>query len=312
MQRHEVQVRRNREQSLRVLLIAAASVLLLCVASRARTDDAVPISLQLTPGPYHRTEKLVHLIVFDMSKTLKSMAAGRADDQTIIEDRTRALMIKEKGAISETETNVRRFGGDKPKEPTVKERTLQYEGSIAPDGIRTPPREALEDAGDGALDQLPDIPLAPGQTWTFSRKIHTDRELGQGWMTYLDKLVRVEQRGTHRIAIIDVKATGRIAPVTDMQSHGFKTSTMELAGTAEFDTTTGLPGVQHYTGKVRWSTTVMMFTHIGVIFNDTYDAAPLEPGAPPSPRPVASPSQPSAAPIPASAAPPSSPAPSPS
>jgi len=296
MQRHELQVRRNLHQSLRVLLVAAACGLLLSIASRARTDDAVPITLQLRPGAYHTTEKLVHLIVFDMSKTLKGMAGGRADDQTILEDRTRVLTVKEKGAIAETETNLRRYGGDKPKDPSVKERTFQYDGSIAPDGIRVPEREILEDAGDGALDQLPDIPLAPGQTWTFSRKVHTDRELGQGWMTYLDKLLRVEQRGSHRIAIIEVSATGRIAPVAEMQSHGFKTSTMQLAGTAEFDTTTGLPGIQHYTGKVRWSTTVLMFTHIGVIFNDTYDAAPLEPGAPPPPPPSAAPPTASAAP----------------
>ena len=51
-----------------------------------------------------------------------------------------------------------------------------------------PPQAMLEDAGDGALDQLPDIPLAPGQSWTFSRHVKAEREFGDGPMTYLDKV----------------------------------------------------------------------------------------------------------------------------
>jgi hypothetical protein len=180
--------------------------------------------------------------------------------------------------VSETETNTRKFGGEKPKDATTKVRTVQYDGTIAPDGIRTPARDTLGDAGDGALDQLPDIPLAPGQVWTFSREVRTDRELGEGPMTYTDKVDRIEDRAGHRIAIIDVTGVGRISPAADMASHGFKSAEMKLSGTAEFDTTTGLPGVQHYTGKVRWGT-VVMFAHIGVVFNDTYDAAPLSPAA---------------------------------
>ena len=321
MRQHEVQVRRNRKRSLRALAGFAAirpeaalgsiafAIAVLASVLPARTDDAVPIALRLTPGHYQRTEKLVHLITFEMSKTLKSMAAGKADDQTVLEDRAQYLTMKDKGVINETEINTRRYGGDKPKDKSVKERTIVYDGTIAPDGIRTPAREILEDAGDGALDQLPDIPLAPGQTWSFSRQVHTDRDLGQGPMTYVDKVVRVEQRGGHRIAIIEVTGTGRIAPAADLESHGFKPAPMDLAGTAEFDTTSGLPGVQHYTGKVRWGTTVM-FAHIGVVFNDTYDAAPLQPGgtAPPppsSPVPAAGAASPkeSTTPTTASAAP---------
>jgi hypothetical protein len=244
------------------------------LAFPVRADDSVPITLHLTPGHYATSEKVVHLVIFDMSKTLKSMAGGRADDETILEDRAVDLVVKSGNAVSETETNTRKYGGDKPKSSDVKVRTVQYDGAIAPDGIRTPPRDVLADAGDGALDQLPDIPLAPGQSWTFSRHIRTDRELGEGNMTYLDKVDRVEDRAGHRIAIITVTGTGLISPVKDMQDHGFRASTMDLSGTAEFDTTTGMPGLQHYTGKVRWSTTVM-FAHIGVIFNDTYDATPL-------------------------------------
>jgi hypothetical protein len=268
-------VRRSQGWSLRALLIFF-SCAACALAFPARADDAVPIALHLTPGHYAMNQKLVHLVVFDMSKTLKSMAGGRADDETILETRDVEIVAKTGNAISETETNTRKFGGEKPKSSEVKVRTVQYDGTIAPDGIRTPPRDVLADAGDGALDQLPDIPLAPGQQWTFSRHILTDRELGEGNMTYLDKVDRVEDRNGHRIAIISVTGTGLIAPAKDMQSHGFHSSTMDLSGTAEFDTTTGLPGVQHYAGKVRWSTTVM-FAKIGVIFNDTYDATPLAP-----------------------------------
>jgi hypothetical protein len=274
MREHSLDVRRAWGRSLRALLVffsCAAGML----AFPARADDAVPIALHLMPGRYAMTEKLVHLVTFDMSKTLKSMAAGRADDQTILESRDILMLVKDGNALSETETNTRTYGGDKPKSSEVKVRAVQYDGTIAADGIRTPPRDVLGDAGDGALDQLPDIPLAPGQSWTFSRNIRTDRELGEGSMTYLDKVDRVEERNGHRIAIISVTGNGQITPVKDMQSHGFRTSAMTFGGTAEFDTTTGLPGVQHYTGKVRWGTTVM-FAHIGVIFNDTYDATPLQ------------------------------------
>jgi hypothetical protein len=273
MHEHISLLRRPRGWSLRALLVLF-SCAACALAFPARADDAVPIALHLTPGHYVTSEKLVHLVIFDMSKTLKSMAAGRADDQTVLETRDVEIVAKAGNAVSETDTDTRKYGGDKPKSSDVKVRTVQYDGTIAPDGIRTPPRDVLGDAGDGAIDQLPDIPLAPGQSWTFSRHILTDRELGDGNMTYLDKVDRVEDRNGHRIAIISVTGTGLIAPAKDLQSHGFRASTMDLTGTAEFDTTTGLPGVQHYTGKVRWSTTVM-FAKIGVIFNDTYDAAPL-------------------------------------
>jgi hypothetical protein len=278
MREHISLLRHPRGWSLRALFVLF-SCAACALAFPARADDAVPIALHLTPGHYVTSEKLVHLVIFDMSKTLKSMAGGRADDQTINETRDVEIIAKAGNAVSETETNTRKYGGDKPKSSDAKVRTVQYDGTIAPDGIRTPPRDVLADAGDGAIDQLPDIPLAPGQSWTFSRHILTDRELGDGNMTYLDKVDRVEDRNGHRIAIISVTGTGLIAPAKDMQSHGFRASTMDLTGTAEFDTTTGLPGVQHYTGKVRWSTTVM-FAKIGVIFNDTYDAAPLAPKPP--------------------------------
>jgi len=211
-----------------------------------------------------------------MSKSLKAMAGGRADDQTILEERDQVLTVKAGNAIDIAETNTRRYGGDHPKESDNKVRTSTYDGTIAPNGVLTPPQAVLEDAGDGALDQLPDIPLAAGQTWTFSRHVKAERELGDGPMTYLDKVEKFEDRNGHRIAIISVTGNGTMKPAKDLQEHGFKNAAMELSGTAEFDTTTGLPGVQHYTAKVRWGT-VVMFAHIGVVLTDTYDATPVEP-----------------------------------
>jgi hypothetical protein len=272
MKRHDAKVRRGSGWYLRTFIIVAATLVAAILPLRA--DDAVPIALHLTPGRYERTQKLVHLVTFDMSKMLKSMAGGRADDQTILEDRNQVIVLKSPNQIDITETNTRRFGGDKPKEQGSKVRSTTYQGTIAPDGIMTPPQPVLEDPGDGALDQLPDIPLAPGQQWTFSRHIKTERDMGDGSMTYLDKVDRVETRDGHRIAIITVTGTGPITPPKDMQDHGFKTATMNLTGTAEFDTTAGLPGTQHYTGKVTWATTVMG-AHIGVNINDTYDATPV-------------------------------------
>ncbi len=274
MKQHDPQVRRRPQWSLRTLFFCVAG--LVAFALPVSADDAVPIALHLTPGRYVRTQKLVHLITFDMTKSLKAMAGGRADDQTILEDRDQVMIVKAGNAINISETNTRHYGGDHPKGSDSKVRTSTYDGTIAPNGVLTPPQAVLEDAGDGALDQLPDIPLAPGQSWTFSRHVKAERELGDGPMTYLDKVQKIEDRNGHRIAIISVTGNGTMTPAKDLQEHGFKNAPMDLSGTAEFDTTTGLPGVQHYTAKVRWGT-VVMFAHIGVVLTDTYDATPVEP-----------------------------------
>lgn len=269
---HDIQVRRPVRGSLRAFVLVAFAAG--AIAMPVLADDSASILLHLAPGHYQRTEKLVHLVKYQMSKTLKNMVGSRANDQTILEDRAQVLTLGDGGTLSETETNSRRFAGDHPKDPSTKVRTIQYEGKIAPNGTRTPARDVLEDAGDGALDQLPDVPLTPGQTWTFSRRIKTDRELGEGTMTYTDKLTSVQDRGGHRIATIAVNGVGRVLPASDMQAKGFKEATMTFSGTAEFDVTAGLPGVEHYTGTVTWGTKVM-WTHIGVVFDDTYDATPL-------------------------------------
>ena len=76
-----------------------------------------------------------------------------------------------------------------------------------------------------------------------------------------------------RVAVIDVKGAGRADVVQDLKAKGFQTADMTLAGTAEFDLTSGTAGVQHYTAHTQWSTHVL-WVHLGLIFDDTYDAAP--------------------------------------
>jgi hypothetical protein len=275
MHGHNFELRRRTYQSLRAASVAVAIACMLAGERVARADDAIGISLHFAPGAhYQRTEKLVHFITYDISKTLKGLAGSRADDVTILEDRTRTLsMLDASGKIQVTAENTRRFGGANPKDKSVKQRTDKYEGTIWPNGVTRPASVALGDAGDGALDQLPDKPLAIGQTWTFQRPVKVDRELGQGTMTYTDKLARVEERGGHRIAIIEVAGTGRVDAAKDLQAKGFHTAPIALKGTAEFDTTTGLPGTQHYTADVEWMTHVI-FAKVGVKFHDTYDATP--------------------------------------
>jgi hypothetical protein len=275
MDKHFFGLRHGACRSLCAAVALAALAFAVAGERAASADDAVGMTLRFTPGAhYQRTEKLVHLVTYDLSKTLKKLAGGKADDVTILEDRTRTLsMLDTSGKVVVTEQNTRRFGGATPKDKSVKQRTDKYEGTIWPNGVMRPASPALGDVGDGALDQLPDKPLAVGQTWTFDRPVKIDRELGQGSMTYTDKLSRIEVRAGHRIAIIDVAGTGRVDAAKDLQAKGFHTATVLLTGTAEFDTTTGLPGTQHYTAGTEWMTHVM-FAKIGVKFNDTYDATP--------------------------------------
>src|SRR6202521_1052380 len=128
MHGHNFELRRRTYQSLRAVSVAGERV--------ARADDAVGISLHFTPGAhYQRTEKLIHFITYDISKTLKGLAGGRADDVTILEDRTRTLsMLDSSGKIQVTEENTRRFGGANPKAKSVKQRSDKYEGTIWPNG----------------------------------------------------------------------------------------------------------------------------------------------------------------------------------
>jgi len=257
-------------------LAAACALALFGVAPASSTPSpgaAGRFALHFAPGArYTRSEDVIHLVTYDINKTLRNLTGNRSNPVTILETRQRTLILNAPDNVKETETNTRRYApGAKDKAVIV--RTVDYSGQLFPDGVRKPPPDALEDAGDGALDQLPDQPIHLGQSWSFTRPIKVERTLGQGTMTYTDKLDRIEERNGKRIAIIDVTGVGRIDTARDLQHKGFKTATMVLTGNADFDLTDGLPGAQHYAARVEWGTRIF-FTHIGVIFDDTYDATP--------------------------------------
>jgi hypothetical protein len=141
-------------------------------------------------------------------------------------------------------------------------------------GHCNPSDEPLTDPGDGALSVLPAGPIAAGTTWTFTRRFLVDREMGAGTMSYTDAVARVEDRAGHRVAVINVTGAGRADVAQDLQAKGFRTAAMQLAGVAQFDLTSGLPLLQHYTAHAEWS--IRPFgVHIGLIFDDTYDADPF-------------------------------------
>lgn len=216
---------------------------------------------------------MTHVITNDLKGIYKKLAGSKADPVTILDERAIDVAAGTNGSTIEAHAvDVRRYGGLQAKNTSTMRRTSEYKGSIEPDGKLAPNDEPLVDAGDGALSQLPDAPIGPGQTWTFTRSILIDRELGQGTMTYTDTLVRIESRGMDKIAIIDVKGKGRADVAKDLKAKGFATSDMTFAGNAEFNLTSGVPGTQHYTAHVQWNTRVM-WVHLGLIFDDTYDAA---------------------------------------
>jgi hypothetical protein len=256
----------------RSLVTAAAVVALAAASSAASADAPEQFAWRLSPSTrYSADVHLTHVISNDLSGIYKTLAGSKADPVTILEDRTIAVTAGAASAINVAVSDARRYGGVHPKDPSVVTRTSAYAGTLAGDGKRTPNDEPLVDAGDGALAQLPDTPISPGQSWTFSRTFLIDRDLGQGSMTYTDTFERVDVRDGHRIAVIAVKASGRADVVADLKAKGFQTADMTLAGTAEFDLTSGLAGTQHYTAHTEWGTHVL-WVHLGLIFDDTYDA----------------------------------------
>lgn len=258
-------------------IYAAVCAALLSVQAQpgGSADESVRIAWHLAAGKrFEETQEVKHLIAFELNKMLRGLAGSRANDTIILEERRRTLAVASTPSnVEETEVKVRRYGGDDPKDKSVKQRTETFSGTMEPDGKRAPAPPAMEDAGDGALYQLPEGDVSPGQMWMVTHQVLVDRELGQGPMSYTEKLLRVDEREGHKIAVIQVDGTGRLDVAKDLQAKGFKTATMTLHGTAEFDVTAGLPGVQHYEGRVQWNTRIM-FTHIGLIFTDTYDAQP--------------------------------------
>lgn len=227
------------------------------------------------PGTHaSAAQSLKHVISYDVNGSIRGLLGSRVDPITIIEERTQTFAFGPKPAsFEETEINVRRYGGDKPKDSSVKERKITSSGSLAPTGRREPPVLRWSDAGDAVFSQLPGGDVSVGQTWTFSAPVSVDRDLGYGTMQYTEKLLRVDQRGAHQVAVIEVLGTGRMDAAPDLQSKGFHTTTMSFGGTAEFDATDGVPGEQHYTGHLKWNARVFL-THVGVLFDETYDAKP--------------------------------------
>ena len=258
---------------------AAAVTCAPAAPSLAFAADAAPphIVWRLTPSQHYAADiRMTHVIANDLGGVLKALAGSKADPVTILDERTIDVAAGPAGALDAAIVDVRRYGGDHPKDTSVVRRSSEYKGTLADDGKRTPSGEPLADAGDGALAELPPGPIAVGASWTFSRSILVDRELGQGTMTYTDTLARIDVRNGHAIAVIDVKGAGRVDVARDLAAKGFKTTDMTLQGTAEFDLTTALPGVQHYTAHAQWNTKVM-WVHLGLIFDDTYDADPWTP-----------------------------------
>ena len=245
-----------------------------------------------------------HNVTFLLSGVLRGMVGHRADPVYVIEDRTRSYTVPRGGNdIYVNDLFARHHGGPNNKDTTVKRRTRKQIVPFDASGKSgfepflckgEPPLDdanstwtafkqcpatdssadhAYEDPGDAVLTQLPGGPAEIGQTWTFSRPVVVGREEGSGTLDYVDTLQRIDERGTHRIAVIDVTATGRINPSSDLKARGFHTSTMTFSGNAEFDLGQGTPGIQHYTGHVEWHASIMG-ANIGYALDEIYDGKP--------------------------------------
>ena len=245
-----------------------------------------------------------HNVTFLLSGVLKGMVGHRADPVYVIEDRTRTYTIPHgSNEIYVNDLFARHHGGPNNTDSTVKRRTRKQivpfdasgRSSFEPflcKGERplddtnptwaafkgcpetdSPGDHAFQDPGDAALAELPVGPAEIGQTWAFSRPVVVGREEGSGTLDFVDTLQRIDERGTHRIAVIDVTATGRMNPSADLKSRGFHTSTMTFSGGAEFDLGQGVPGAQHYTGHVEFHASIMG-ANIGYALDEVYDGKP--------------------------------------
>ena len=253
--------------------VLAAALSLAPTAAPTATDQARML-WHLDPAAHYELRvRMTHVIANDLSGFYKKLVGSKADPVTIIEDRTTDVATAPDGGVDAAIVDVRHYGGLQSGNTQTMRRTASYKGTIGPDGKRQPSDEPLVDAGEGALAEIPDAPIAPGQTWTFSRDILVDRDLGQGSMTYTNTLQRLEVRDKHTVAVIGVSGLGRVDVAPDLKAKGFQTAQMTLTGTAEFDLTSGLPGIQHYTAHVQWNTRVL-WMHVGLLFDDTYDAMP--------------------------------------
>lgn len=243
-------------------------------------------------------------VTYQMSSVLKAMVGHRADPVYIIEDRTRTYSgTSQSSVVDVTDVFARRHGGPNPTDSTVKRRSRRQIVTFDPSGrftiepylcknepplddanpdpktytacasAETPADHAYQDPGDAALAELPLGPVQIGKSWTFSRPVTVGREFSSGTMTYADTLQRVDQRSGDQIAVIDVAATGRVNLASDLEAKGFHTGTMSFSGTAEFNLTTGTPGLQHYSGHAEWHAS-LLGANIGLLYDEVYEGKP--------------------------------------
>ncbi len=258
---------------LRIIISLATAFVALAAAPSIRADDTIVLALHLAPNSRITAVRTsTHVVSYQMNHTLMALLGSRAAPTTLVDTRTAAIDVGPDGShVSIDDESVRRYGGDSPSDKSSVTRHDKYVGAIAADGVRSPAQDALPDAGDGALDELPQKPVAVGASWSFTRPVLLDRSLAQASMTYTDTFKSVSQRAGHVIATIAVAGTGMANPASDLEAKGFGPATYTLSGTAEFDVTAGLPGQQSYTAHVLWSAHPM-FTHIGLDFLDTFTA----------------------------------------
>src|SRR5690348_11960642 len=176
---------------------AAAAASIVCSAARClAADEPVRFEWHLDPSArYSADVHMTHVIANDLNGIYKKLAGSKADPVTILEDRTIDVTTGPSADVDCEIADVRHYGGLQQSNTQSVRRMSSYKGTIAQDGQRTPTDDPLVDAGDGVLTQLPAGPVSIGQTWTFTRQILVDRDLGHGSMTYTETLTRVDARG---------------------------------------------------------------------------------------------------------------------
>jgi hypothetical protein len=291
----------------RRLLACAAFVMLLGLAGASPAPPADQVRIvwhaPAKDSQFVGLSTVQYNATFPMPGWLRAAAGHRADPVYVVEDRTRTYTTPQgDDVVFVDDAFARHHGGPSNTDTTVKRRSRKqivpfdtsgrygYEPFLCKDepplndanpnptefskcSTDDPTDRRFEDPGDAALAEFPAGSVEIGQSWTFSRKVAVGREQGSGTMDYVDTLQRIDERGRQRIAVIDVSASARITPPADEQSKGFHTATMTFGGTAEFDLGQGTPGVQHYTGRVEWHTSLMGVS-VGEILDEIYDAKP--------------------------------------